>query len=134
MRARPLVIAAFVLLAACDAGNREGGEADPGGDNAFPGPELTITTPAPGQRIASGREPVVMFEVRNTQAADRKRGDHIRYRIDGGPETRVEDPTRPVPLGALAPGKHVIRAVVTKADGTPYTNEGATTEREFHVR
>ncbi len=128
------VITACLLFAACDAGHREDDKAVPGGDNAFPGPQLAITTPAPGQRIPAGREPMVMFDLRNTQAPDRKDGDHIRYSLDGGPEQTVGDPTRPVRLpGAATPGEHVIRAYVAKADGTPYENEEARAERTFTV-
>lgn len=129
-----LVLTTFLLLAACDAGHREDGAPDPGGDNAFPGPQLAITTPGPGQRIPAGREPMVMFHLRNTQAPERKAGDHIRYSLDGGPEQRVADPTRPVALAAAAsPGEHVIRAFVAKADGSPYENAEARVERVFTV-
>lgn len=136
MRARLLIVTAFLLLAACDAGNRDGERADPGGDNAFPGPQLAITTPGAGQRWAEDDAPaVVMFDLRNTQALERREGDRIHYRVDHGPIREVDDHTRPVALVAsdLKPGANVVRAFVAKRDGTPYGNPGASAVRAFYI-
>lgn len=137
MRTCFLLAAALSLLAlgACDAGHREADRAVPGGDNAFPGPELAITTPGPGQRFPAGAGlPVVMFDLRNTQTADRRAGDRIHYSLDGGSPRTVADPTRRVRLeGAATAGPHVIRAWVAKADGTPYANPESKAERTFHI-
>ena len=145
--ALPLIL---VLLTACDAGHRD----DPGADNRTPGPQLAITTPASNQVFpvaefvdevdAAGkvigkrrtyRLPTLMFDLRNLRPADQTEGDHVRFVLDRGPVQVWEDWRKPLPLGDTPQpsGTHVIRAWVSRGDGTPYTNPEAATVRRFHL-
>ena len=140
----------LLCLTACDAGNR----ADPGADNRSPGPSLAITTPASNQVMpvhevidehdAEGkvkarrkvyRFPTLMFDLRHTARPDRIEGDHIRFMLDRGPVQVWQDWRKALPLGdePQPSGTHVVRAWVSRADGTPYANPEAAAVRRFHL-
>ncbi len=149
-----LVLSAAFLLVGCEAGNRN----DPGGDNRWPGPELTIVQPGPGQVIkltevvphpdgakdAEGqpqglvryRMPRALFDLRNTSTAEVREGDEIWYSLDGGEFKTLKDPTQSVALGdeSWPAGSHVLRACVYNSKrGELYTNPEATAVRIFHL-
>jgi hypothetical protein len=132
MRARILACSALLLLAACDAGHREDGRADPGGDNAAPGPQLAIVAPGPDQVVGTDA-PKLLFELRNPKLAAQRAGDRIHYLLDHGAVRVLEEPLRPVALGTLAAGSHVLRAFVVDGEGDPYGNPEAFATRQFHV-
>ena len=154
IRLTPLMLSAAFLLTGCEAGHRQ----DPGGDNRWPGPELTIVQPGPGQVIripevvphpdgATGddksakglvryRMPRALFDLRNTSTAASQEGDEIWYSLDGGEFKTLTDPTQPVELGdgPLPPGAHVLRACVFNSKrGELYRNPESTAVRLFHL-
>ena len=98
-------------LTACDAGSRA-----PGSDNNWPGPELTVVQPGPGQVVrlpidgpaqtdADGkprtndegevahvlrwRMPTVLVDVRRPAPRDAHEGDRLMWRLDGGAMSEV---------------------------------------------
>lgn len=129
------------LLGACDAGHR----ANPGADNLWPGPELVVVQPGPGQVVtvpakgpeATGYEtPSIFFDLRNLATEEARKGDRILYSIDGGPVREVTDWSRPVPRAqdGLAAGTHILLACVwSGVANAPYGNPESVVLRRFHV-
>ncbi len=144
MRHVPLALVLALGLAACDSGHRD----DPAGDNRWMGPDLAVQLPGPDTTVKAVEVeiddktlergiPQIVFHLRNPKPAA---GDVVRYAIDGKwTGSPVTNARGPVPFDAtnaepLTIGTHVLTAVVTTADGTPYTNEGASLAIPFHVR
>jgi hypothetical protein len=120
MRARSVVgllAASSLSLAACDAGNK------PGLDKAA-GPALYITAPRMDQTFPAGAdgkaEVSVLFDLRDYTVGDRKKGSdgkdlpdtgqHLHLIVDNGEYKAIYDASKPVALGALDAGTHVVRA------------------------
>ena len=146
---RALLPLLVVVLSACDAGHRE----NPGVDNTWPGPELVVVQPGPGQivtrpyvepnpvmKAALGathyRMPKGFFDLRNLAPEAEREGDSIRYRIDGGPLRELRDWSRSVDLGdgAHSAGTHILVACVWNgAANAPYANPESVVVRPFHL-
>jgi hypothetical protein len=110
-------VLAAAALAACDSGNK------PGLDKAA-GPSLYVTAPRMDQTFpvgADGKAEVsVLFDLRDYTVGDRRKGadgkdvpdtgQHLHLILDDGDYRAIYDASKPVPLGALAAGTHVVRA------------------------
>ncbi len=75
-----------------------------------PNPTVRITAPANNRTITDNRVEVrlAVQNWRDVNNADDHR--HIHLVLDNEPYRRIDDPTRPVTLENLTPGRHVLRA------------------------
>lgn len=135
---RALLPLLAIALCACDAGHRE----NPGVDNKSPGPELVVVQPGPGQVVtlpakSEGYEmPRAFFDLRHLATEENRKGDAIKYSIDGGPWREINDWSKPVVLddGAHEAGTHLLLACVWDAKThAPYTNPESVVVRRFHL-
>lgn len=136
----PVLSALLLALPGCDAGNR----ADPGSDNAFACPRLSIASPFEGQQVVplkAGSPVLALLDVTGG-ALGRGAGSRLRWRLervdeagtlltvakDGKPVptfevpwTTLDLPEKAVSLGALEPGHYRLVAEVLTRDGAPWT-------------
>ncbi|MEZ4407734.1 MAG: hypothetical protein R3A52_14870 [Polyangiales bacterium] len=75
-----------------------------------PNPTVRITAPANNRTITDNRVEVrlAVQNWRDVNNADDHR--HIHLVLDNEPYRRIDDPTRPITLENLTPGRHVLRA------------------------
>ena len=138
---RLFLLPLLIALTACEAGHRD----NPGVDNTWPGPELTVVQPGPEQIVSvpveregptGYRMPQVFFDLRNLVPEAQRKGDTILYRIDGGSMREVTDWSKPIVLdeGAHEAGARLLLACVRNGKtNAPYTNPESMVVRRFYL-
>src|SRR5688500_12046889 len=112
------------LLAACDAGNKDG-------QNASPGPTITISSPRMDETL-SNDQVELKLDLRNYEIGkveDGGNGQHVHVILDDQPYEAIYDVSKGIPIGTpviagkrtLAAGVHVVRAFPSAG---PWKKEG----------
>jgi hypothetical protein len=132
MRPWIFVLAAALVLSACDAGHRD----EPGIDNKWPGPELDIQVPGPGTTVKASRKSAGDPSDLNMFFRVRPMGEHgdlvVRYALDDGAFRVHENVTAAFLLQEpLAPGTRLVSAYLAKKDGSPRFGARSTSVSTF---
>lgn len=124
-----------LLLAGCDAGQRD----NPGADNTLGAPQVRVSTPHEGQVVVPSRPGgPVLAKIDVMHRIGRNAGARVRYRLDKGSAqgawAELADPAVAVSLGVLAPTgadeSYVLVVEVLDKAGTPYTQDEKVGEGE----